>query len=198
MKRLMILFVMLLLSGCVCQDEVHTEHTISEITICKGLREKECLETLHKVEELLPVELQDRIVETSQLIEIYVGNNQAFLNHMSGKRIHTEGLPYAGITGFGFADKTIIYSMADDYVLAHELAHAYEYSFWYDGVKDNPSSSADWQYAYETEFISSYGQTNVMEFYAECFAMYFRNPKLLKQFCPIAYSLLDEDLGEME
>jgi hypothetical protein len=88
--------------------------------------------------------------------------------------------------------------MADVYTLIHELAHAYEYSFWYDGTYDNPSSSAEWQDAYETEYISSYGTTSVMEFYAECFSMYFRYPQGLKMFCPKAYALLDQDLGEME
>ena len=87
--------------------------------------------------------------------------------------------------------------MADDYVLIHELGHVYEYSFSYFG-KHKPTDSEEWKQAYETEFISAYGQTNIMEFYAECFAMYFRNPKLLQKFCPIAYSLLDADFGEME
>lgn len=201
MKRLMILFVMLLLSGCVCQNEVDetiVDGTISDIAVCTGLRDKECLETVHKVEEILPLELQQRIVNTTDLIEVYVGNNEAFLQHMSGKRIHTDALPYAGITGFGYSEKTVVYSMADDYVLAHELGHAHEYSFWYDGIKDNPSASPQWQQAYETEYISQYGTTNVMEFYAECFAMYFRNPKMLQKLCPVAYSLLDIEFGEME
>lgn len=200
MKRLMILFVMLLLSGCVCQNEVDkpTVDTIDDIVICEGLRDKECIETVAIVQNLLPHELQDIIVDTSDFIEVYVGNQSSFLQHMQGKRIHTDRIAYSGITGFGYSEKTVVYSVADDYVLTHELAHAYEYSYWYDGVKDNPSTSEEWQYAYETEFISQYGTTNVMEFYAECFAMYFRNPKLLEKFCPIAYDLLDKDFREME
>lgn len=202
MKRLMILFAMLLLGGCVCQDlnEETTLNTIDEIVVCKGLREKECKETTFKVQSILPFELQDIIVNTTEFIEIYVGNKDAFLNYMSGKRIHTDSIAYSGITGYGYSDsgQTIVYGVADDYVITHELAHAYEYSHWYDGVKDNPSASEEWQYAYENEYISAYGTTHVMEFYAECFAMYFRSPQTLKMLCPIAYELLDKDLGEME
>jgi hypothetical protein len=28
--------------------------------------------------------------------------------------------------------------------------------------------------------------------------MYYRNPELLEKLCPLAYSLLEEDLGDME
>lgn len=202
MKSLLLLFVILFLSDLLPfelyqpQDNVKT---ISDITVCKGLRDKECLETVHKAEELLPLELQEIIVETSDFIEVYVGNQSSFLHHMEGKRIHTTELPYAGITGYGYSKNgTVVYSMASEYVLMHELGHAYEYSFWYDGTQDNPSMSQEWQNAYESEFISAYGTTNVMEFYAECFAMYFRSPSTLRMLCPYAYSLLENDFGEME
>lgn len=202
MKRLMILFVMLLLSGCVCRNEVNEVELsmIDEITVCTGLRDKECVETIQKVKEILPLELQKTIVDTTDFIEIYVGNKQEFLRRMSRERIHTDRIAYSGITGFGYSDedKTVVYSMAEDYVLTHELAHAYEYSFWYDGTKDNPSASEEWHKVYLEEYISQYGTTNVMEFYAECFAMYFRSPKTLKMLCPMSYELLDREFGEME
>lgn len=202
MKRLMILFVMLLLSGCVCRNEVNEVElsTIDEITVCTGLRDKECVETIQKVKEILPLELQKTIVDTTDFIEIYVGNKQEFLRRMSRERIHTDRIAYSGITGFGYSDedKTVVYSMAEDYVLTHELAHAYEYSFWYDGTKDNPSASEEWHKVYLEEYISQYGTTNVMEFYAECFAMYFRSPKTLEMLCPMSYELLDREFGEME
>lgn len=205
MKR-MLLGLCVLLGGCICQNEVdevvvdNTLNTIDEITVCTGLREKECLETMNKVKDILPNELQNTIVDTTDFIEIYVGDKYNFLKRMSREKIHTDRIAYSGITGYGYSehDKTVVYAVADDYVLAHELAHAYEYSYWYDGTKDNPSSSAEWQHAYETEYISQYGTTSVMEFYAECFAMYFRSPKMLQKLCPIAYDLLDKDFGDME
>ncbi len=205
MKR-MLLGLCVLLGGCVCQNEVdevvvdNTLNTIDEITVCTGLREKECLETMNKVKDILPNELQNIIVDTTDFIEIYVGDKYNFLKRMSREKIHTDRIAYSGITGYGYSehDKTVVYAMADDYVLIHELAHAYEYSHWYDGVKDNPSASEEWKDAYETEYISQYGTTNVMEFYAECFAMYFRNPRALKMFCPKAFNLLDSEFKEME
>ena len=193
-----------LLVGCsqevddVVVDGGTTYTSINDIVVCKGLGDKECLETVDKVEQILPLELQTIILNTTDRIEVYVGNKDEFLNYMQDKRIHTDRIAYSGITGFGYEDKTLVYSMADDYVLTHELGHAYEYSYWYDGTKDNPSASEEWQYAYENEYISQYGTTSVHEFYAECFAMYFRSPKTLKMLCPIAYELLDKDFGDME
>ena len=52
--------------------------------------------------------------------------------------------------------------------------------------------------AYNTEFISQYGQVSSQEFYAETFAMYFRNPKLLQKFCPKAYALHDEEFKDFK
>ena len=170
---------------------------LSDVVVCKGLRDKECIETVEKAEELLPNELEEYLLQTLGRVEVFVGNNTEFLNYMSDKPIHRDEFAYAGIAGVGYEPLTIVYSMADDYVLIHELGHVYEYSFSYIG-KHKPTDSEEWKQAYETEFISAYGQTNVMEFYAECFAMYFRNPKLLQKFCPLAYSLLDADFKGME
>ena len=188
-----------LLVGCSQEvDDVVVRNSINDIVVCKGLGDKECLETVDKVEQILPMELQAIILNTTNRIEVYVGNQDEFLNYMQDKRIHTDRIAYSGITGYGYEDKTIVYSRADDYVLTHELGHVYEYSYWYDGTKDNPSTSKEWECAYENEYISAYGTTSVAEFYAECFAMYFRSPNMLKKLCPIAYELLDKDFGDME
>lgn len=204
MKRLLLALASLLLGACfgyTTQEDIvlHTQfETIDEITLCTGIDDDMCIKTVDEVKELLPLELQKIIVDSTQFIEVYSGDRQDFLRRMTTEEIHIAEFEYEGVTGFGYDDLTVLYSMADVYTLIHEIAHAYEYSFWYDGTYDNPSSSAEWQDAYETEYISSYGTTNVMEFYAECFSMYFRYPQGLKMFCPKAYALLDQDLGEME
>ena len=178
--------------------ELQTEYKeLSDVVVCRGLRVKECVETVNKAEELLPNELEEYLLQTLGRVEVFVGNNTEFLNYMSDKPIHKNDFVYAGIAGIGYEPLTIVYSMADDYVLMHELGHVYEYSFSYFG-KHKPTDNPEWQRAYNLEFISAYGQTNIMEFYAECFAMYFRNPKILQRFCPLAYDLLDADFGEME
>jgi hypothetical protein len=202
MKRGIGVALCLLLVGCaqevddVVVDETYTD--IKDVVVCKGLRNKECNETVDKVQQRLPDELLESIIPTVGRIEVYVGSKDEFLNYMQDKRIHIDTIAYSGITGYGFEDKTIIYAMADDYILIHELAHAYEYSYWYDGTKDNPSTSEAWQRAYEEEYVSAYGTTSVIEFYAECFALYFRHPSGLKICCPMAYELLDAEFGEME
>ena len=178
--------------------ELQTEYKeLSDVVVCRGLRAKECVETVDKAEELLPNELEEYLLQTLGRVEVFVGNNAEFLNYMSDKPIHKKDFAYAGIAGVGYEPLTIVYAMADDYVLMHELGHVYEYSFGYFG-EHKPTDNPEWQRAYNLEFISAYGETNIMEFYAECFAMYFRNPKILQRFCPLAYSLLDADFGEME
>lgn len=198
MKRSIGVALCLLLVGCSQEvDDVFVHKYMEDVTVCKGLRDKECLETIEEVKENLPSELLDEILMTVGRVEVYVGNKAEFLNYMQDKDIHTTRIEYSGITGYGYEDETVVYSMADDYILTHELAHAYEYSYWYRG-EANPSSSEEWQWAYENEYISEYGTTSVSEFYAECFAMYFRHPSGLKIFCPTAYDLLDKEFGDME
>lgn len=172
-------------------------NSLNEVVECKGGDITECMQVVDKAEELLPNVLEEYLLQTLGRVEVFVGSNSEFMDYMSDKPIHIAEYEYAGIAGIGYEPLTIVYSMADDYVLLHELGHAYDYSFKYYGdnkATDNP----EWQRAYNLEFISAYGKTDVMEFYAECFAMYFRNPKLLQKFCPLAYSLLDADFGEME
>lgn len=179
------------------QVQLQTEYNeLSDVMVCRGGNVKQCIETINKVEELLPDELEQYLLQTLGRAEVFVGENEEFLQYMSDKPIHRPNFSYAGIAGVGYEPLTIVYSMADDYVLIHELGHVYEYSFRYFGL-DKPTDSAEWYRAYNLEFISAYGTTHVMEFYAECFAMYFRNPKLLEKFCPIAYELLHNDFGHM-
>lgn len=182
------------------QNEVQLQtqyHELNEVVVCKGGSVEQCKEVVNKAEELLPDELEEYLLQTLGRVEVFVGNNSEFLNYMSDKPIHRPGFDYAGIAGVGFEPLTVVYSMANDYILIHELGHVYEYSFRYLG-QDKPTDNPEWQRAYNLEFISAYGKTNVMEFYAECFAMYFRNPKMLQKFCPLAYDLLDKDFGDME
>ena len=122
--------------------ELQTEYKeLSDVVVCRGLRAKECVETVNKAEELLPNELEEYLLQTLGRVEVFVGNNTEFLNYMSDKPIHRNDFAYAGIAGVGFEPLTIVYSMADDYVLIHELGHVYEYSFSYFGEHkptDNP------------------------------------------------------------
>ena len=189
-----------LLLGSCCATTMLAQSTkpLESVLVCKGGDIEKCYEVVDKVEDILPNELEMYLSRTIEVMEVHTEDKEYFLNYMSNKRIHIDDFEYSGITGFGFADKTVVYSLANDYVLTHELGHVYEFSFWYNGEKDNPSTRAEWQRAYNLEFISAYGKTSVEEFYAECFAMYFRSPKTLQRMCPLAYMLLDEDFGDME
>ena len=68
----------------------------------------------------------------------------------------------------------------------------------HEGNKQLLSDSEEWVNAYSTEFISQYGQTSAQEFYAETFAMYFKNPKALQKSCPKAYALHDEEFKDFK
>ena len=58
---------------------------LSDVVVCKGLRDKECIETVEKAEELLPNELEEYLLQTLGRVEVFVGNNTEFLNYMSDK-----------------------------------------------------------------------------------------------------------------
>lgn len=203
MGKLMNLFVMTLLVGCVCQNEIDkviidngVMNTLDEVTVCIG-REKECHETLAEAMEQIPAELQNTLVDTIERIEIVVDNQQGFMHYMDNEVGEIKGYDFVGIAMYGYTPKTLVYSMADDYVLTHELGHVYDYSFKYKN-EIMPSSTEEWQWAWKNEYISSYGTTSAMEFYAECFSMYFRYPRGLKMSCPTAYELMEAEFGHME
>jgi len=197
MIKFLICALILVLSGCEQHEDVIVDSThkgpVGRLVKYVNLTENESIDLIRKVENILPKKVKDAIYKTTNKIEIVAGDANAFMKYMKGKDIEFTDYDYKGIAGYGFEPKTIVYSILDEYVLIHELAHAYEYSFWYDGTKDNPSSSWKWKEAYKSEYISKLGQKNVMEFYAECFAMYFRNPKMLEKLCPMAYELLDRE-----
>ena len=167
---------------------------LSDITVCYGDKE-ECEELVEYVEDLLPDDLEEIIYNTTE-IEIITGDYYNFRNHMKGKAIDMDvDQMYVGITGYGYKkDISILYSMADEYTLLHELGHAYEYSHWYED-KESPSQTQQWKFASKHEYITDYGETDIYEFYAECFAYYFLQPEILQERAPVAYELMNNDFN---
>ena len=192
MSKLALLLGCLLLGSC--KNEVNT---VDEIMQCKGV-ESTCEVLINEVIEKLPLELQDKIVDTSDRLVIYTGDKQDFLDYMAVKEKEIKSQEYSGITLYNYRQPTRIYSLADSYVIFHELGHAYNFTYWHEGNEELLSDSEEWIDAYNTEFISQYGQVSSQEFYAETFAMYFRNPKLLQKFCPKAYALHDEEFKDFK
>ena len=198
MSKIALLLSCLLLGTCKNEMEVDTQiNTVDEIMQCEGL-ENTCELLVNEVVEKLPLELQDKIVDTSDRLVIYTGEKQDFLDYMATKEKGIKSEGFSGITLYTYQQPTKIYSLADSYVVFHELGHAYDFTYWHNGNEELLSHSKEWTEAYATEFISQYGQTSVQEFYAETFSMYFRNPKLLQKFCPRAYELHEQEFKNMK
>ena len=184
MSKLALLLSCLLLGSCKNDAQINT---VDEIMQCEGI-ESTCNLLIDEVVEKLPLELQDKIVDTSDMLVIYTKEKE--------DKIKSQGV--SGITLYTYQQQTRIYSLADSYVVFHELGHAYDFTYWHEGNEQLLSDSEEWIDAYNTEFISQYGQVSSQEFYAETFAMYFRNPKLLQKFCPKAYELHDEEFKDFK
>ena len=198
MSKLTLLLGCLLLGSCKNEMEVDTRiNTVDEIMQCEGV-ESTCDVLIDEVVEKLPLELQDKIVDTSDRLVIYTGEKQDFLDYMAIKEKEVKSEGFSGITLYDYQQPTRIYSLADSYVVFHELGHAYDFTYWHESNEQLLSDSEEWMDAYNTEFISQYGQVSSQEFYAETFAMYFRNPKLLQKFCPKAYALHDEEFKDFK
>ena len=194
MSKLALLLVCLLLGSCQNDTQINT---VDEIMQCEGV-ESTCEILIDEVVEKLPIELQDKIVDTSDRLVIYTGEKQDFLDYMAIKEKDIKSKGYSGVTLYTYQQPTRIYALADSYVIFHELGHAYDFTYWHEGSEQLLSDSEEWVDAYNTEFISQYGKVSVGEFYAETFAMYFRNPKLLQKFCPKAYALHDEEFKDFK
>lgn len=198
MSKLALLLGCLLLGSC--RNEMKADsriNTVDEIMQCES-EESTCKVLINEVVDKLPLELQDKIVDTSDRLVIYTGEKQDFLDYMSVKEKEIKSKGYSGVTLYTYQQPTRIYALADSYVIFHELGHAYDFTYWHEGNKELLSDSEEWVDAYNTEFISQYGQVSVGEFYAETFAMYFRNPKLLQRFCPKAYVLHEEEFKDFK
>ncbi len=198
MSKLALLLGCLLLGSCKNEIEVDTRiNTVDEIMQCEEL-ESTCNLLIDEVVEKLPLELQDKIVDTSDRLVIYTGEKQDFLDYVWERERTVKSLEFSGVTLYSKRQPTRIYALADSYVVFHELGHAYDFTYWHEGNEELLSDSEEWIDAYATEFISQYGQVSPQEFYAETFSMYFRNPKLLQKFCPKAYALHDEEFKDFK
>ena len=187
MSKLALLLGCLLLGTCKNEMEVDQRiNTVDEIMQCEGV-ESTCEVLINEVVEKLPLELQDKIVDTSDMLIIYTKEKE--------EKITSQGV--SGITLYTYQQPTRIHSIAKSHVLFHELGHAYDITYLHNG-EQLLSDSEEWVDAYSTEFISQYGQTSVQEFYAETFAMYFKNPKALQKSCPKAYALHDEEFKDFK
>lgn len=197
MSKVALLLSCLLLGACQNETEVDPQiNTVDEIVQCEGLKST-CELLVNEVVEKLPLELQDKIVDTSDRLVIYTGEKQDFLNYMAEQEKEIKSRGFSGVTMYTYKQPTKIYALADSYVIFHELGHAYDYTYWHNGNEELLSQSKEWVDTYATEFISQYGQVSAQEFYAETFAMYFRNPKLLQKFCPKAYELHEKEFKNM-
>ena len=198
MSKLALLLSCLLLGACKNEMEVDPQiNTVDEIVQCEGMKST-CEILTNDVVERLPLELQDKIVDTSDRLVIYAGDGQDFLDYVWERERTVKSLEFSGVTLYSKRQPTRIYALADSYVVFHELGHAYDFTYWHEGNEELLSDSEEWIDAYATEFISQYGQVSPQEFYAETFAMYFRNPKLLQKFCPKAYELHDEEFKDFK
>ena len=198
MSKLALLLGCLLLGACKNEIEVDTRiNTVDEIMKCEGL-ESTCDVLIDEVVEKLPLELQDKIVDTSDRLVIYVGDGQDFLDYVWERERAVKSLEFSGVTLYSKRQPTRIYALADSYVILHELGHAYDYTYWHNGNKKLLSHSKEWTDAYATEFVSPYGQISAQEFYAETFSLYFEDPKALQKSCPKAYALHDEEFKDFK
>ena len=198
MSKLALLLGCLLLGACKNEMEVDTRiNTVDEIMKCEGV-ESTCDVLIDEVVDKLPLELQDKIVDTSDRLVIYTGDGQDFLDYVWERERTVKSLEFSGVTLYSKRQPTRIYSLADSYVVFHELGHAYDFAYWHEGNEELLSHSKEWTDTYATEFVSPYGQVSPQEFYAETFSMYFRDPKLLQKLCPKAYALHDEEFKDFK
>ena len=167
--------------------------SFSDVTKCEGDL-KVCEKVISEVEAVIPNHIEAYIVKTVDEIVIVTTD---FSKYMDGNPIDeaiTES-EYVGVTGYGYSDKTLIYSVADSYVLLHELGHALDFSYLYFGV--NKYSNTDkWKEVYETEYITKRGSVIQEEYFAEAFAMYYHNPHAVEMFAPNTYKQLNNLLGK--
>lgn len=77
-----------------------------------------------------------------------------------------------------------------DDALVHELGHFVELHVWADGDRN-------WINIFNIEGrnITSYGATNMQEFFAEAYALYYRNPAELQRVAPMAYAYIENALA---
>ena len=198
MLKISVLLGCLLLGACKNEMEVDPQiNTVDEIVRCEGM-ESTCELLINEVVEKLPLELQDKIVDTSDRLVIYAGDGQDFVDYVWERERIVKSLEFSGVTLYSKRQPTRIYALADSYVVFHELGHAYDYTYWHNGNKKLLSHSKEWTDAYATEFVSQYGQISAQEFYAETFSMYFRNPEALQKFCPKAYELHEKEFKDMK
>ena len=184
MSKLALLLSCLLLGSCKNDTQINT---VDEIMQCEGV-ESTCEVLINEVVDKLPLELQDKIVDTSDRLIIYTKEKE--------EKIKSRGV--SGITLYAYQKPTRIHSIAKSHVLFHELGHAYDITYLHEGNKQLLSHSKEWVDAYSTEYISRYGQTSEEEFYAETFSMYFKNPKSLQKLCPKAYTLHEKEFKNMK
>lgn len=187
MSKVALLLSCLLLGACQNETEANQQiNTVDEIMECEG-SESTCELLINEAVAKLPMELQDKVVDTSERLVIYTGKNE--------ERLKSRGL--SGITLYTYQKPTVIFTTAKSHVLFHEIGHAYDMTYLHNG-EELPSHSKEWVDAYSTEFISQYGQTSEQEFYAETFSMYFKNPKSLQKLCPKAYALHEKEFKNMK
>ena len=198
MGEIALLLSCLFLGTCKNEMEVDPQiNTVDEIVQCEGMKST-CEILTNDVVERLPLELQDKIVDTTDRLVVYAGDKQDFLDYVWERERTVKSLEFSGVTLYSKRQPTRIYALADSYVVFHELGHAYDFTYWHEGNEQLLSDSEEWIDTYATEFVSPYGQVSPQEFYAETFAMYFRNPKLLQKFCPKAYALHDEEFKDFK
>ena len=198
MGEIALLLSCLFLGTCKNEMEVDPQiNTVDEIVQCEGMKST-CEILTNDVVERLPLELQDKIVDTSDRLVIYAGDRQDFLDYVWERERTVKSVEFSGVTLYSKRQPTRIYSLADSYVVFHELGHAYDFAYWHEGNEELLSDSEEWIDAYATEFISQYGQVSPQEFYAETFSLYFEDPELLQKFCPKAYALHDEEFKDFK
>ena len=175
---------------------------LSDVTVCvsrEGTTEP-CEEVLTNVEEMLPSFIEDFIADYSY-IELVDADEDEFADYMYEQPVQQEFIggevDYLGITTTGYGDGIMLYAMNDEYVLLHELGHAYDFANLHVG-RDLVSNDPEFIACYYNEYISDYGETSEQEFFAEAFALYFGSPKYLKDNAPRTFNYMQYQFGLYE
>ena len=115
MSKLALLLSCLLLGSCKNDTQINT---VDEIMQCEGV-ESTCEVLINEVVDKLPLELQDKIVDTSDRLIIYTKEKE--------DKIKSQGV--SGITLYTYQKPTRIHSIAKIHVLFHELVNSYDITY---------------------------------------------------------------------
>ena len=171
-------------------DDSPTAQKFKEMTVChQTIKTSRCFEILEESYQKVPSIVIDQIYENGYQIML-VGNDIRAL-----VRLETDwdaGYYYDGVTFPGFAGYTQIWSSekGGSRILIHEIGHAFN------GKTNKLSSNPTFLKIYKEEalklfLLDPYHSSDIGEFFAESFRLYFTAPWRLKVFAPMTYEFFN-------